>query len=450
MPESAVEEYRKELVKLIVLAVPTMLVNLAVDWLKDKTTAQPWQAVWMLIPLAAAAAILWKSAKRKREMRIGGVFLGFFALYVLGFSIAAGSGVLDGKRTLIGYEQAVPRNFLSLNRLGDWHYWFARKVPEKPRMTVVTFAPAGSVEERRMDLRLLIHMALLNRARGVGLDFYFDDEAKAPAIDRMLCDEIERARGQNMPVLTGYTFKTFDKEIIARRTASSLERCLPADSQGHLVGFREWDSAVRFVPLYFTGDPALPSLSLRLAGLITGHPEREVAQPHDGLLQFLPPAEEFTVVAFQRLRSDPQQAEILANRFVIAGAEGPGDRFTTPFGELRGAVIHASAVHSMVQNHFIRRVSWWWNFTMIFVFCYMLTALAVGGLKAWKLVLLTAAISAGAFGLAAAMMYLWLVWMDLAYLVLSLWLLLFLLLGLRKLVPPERLRKFGLWRTLFA
>ena len=443
MPESAVEEYRKDLIKLVVLAVPTMLVNLVVDWLKDKTITQPYQAVWILIPMAVAATVLWKSVRRKREMHVGGVFLGFFALYVLGFSIAAGTGVLDGKRTLTGFEQAVPRNFLSLNSLGDWHYWFVRKTYEKPRMAVVTFAPVHTwkeLQERRMDLRILIRMAVLNHARGIALDFYFSDPAENPLLDQALCDEVEKARQQKVPILAGYTFQIKQNEITELPTAPSLERCLPEERRGHLVGYSEWDHKVRFLPLYFTGDPALPSLSLRIASLITGRPEQEVPQPRSGLLQFIPPVEEYTVIPFQSLRRNTSEAEIMSHRVVIAGVEGE-DQFNTPFGKLQGVLIHASAAHSMLQDHFITRVSWWSNFAMIFIFCYLLTVFAVTGMKAWKLILLTSTISAGAFVLAAVVMYLWLVWMDVAYLVLSLWLLLLLLLGLRKLVPPERLRK---------
>jgi hypothetical protein len=149
MPDPEPLKFRADLIKLLVMALPGMFVAMAVDWLNHEITTQPWQAAWILVPVIIAAYVVWQVVKGRREFRIGGLFLGFFLAYVLIFSIAAETGVLDVKRSLSGYEQSVPRNFLALNRFGDWHYFFAPKLPAQQNLTLVTMDPVRTLEDRR-------------------------------------------------------------------------------------------------------------------------------------------------------------------------------------------------------------------------------------------------------------------------------------------------------------
>jgi CHASE2 domain-containing sensor protein len=437
MPDAEPLKFRADLIKLLVMALPGMFVAMAVDWLNHKITTQPWQAAWILAPVIIAAYVVWQVVKGRREFRIGGLFLGFFLAYVLIFSIAAETGVLDVKRSLSGYEQSVPRNFLALNRFGDWHYFFAPKLPPQQNLTLVTMDPARTLEDRRADMRLLITLAARNGARGVAFDFYLNQNADLPAVDQLLCAEIQDAKNQGLPVFAGYTYQAVRGTIRSTETASSLKPCFPEQNLGHLVGFLEWDNVVRYVPLHFMGNQNQPSLSLRIASRIAGVADKDLAKPQSDLLQFITPDPLFTVVSLQDLKhwQDVSIRAILRDQFVLVGEKSSADSFPTAFGQMLGVLIHASAVHSLLQHHYIERVPWWPNFGTIFAFCYLITALIVQGLRATRLVALLAALSAGTLAFAALAMYLWLIWIDVIYFLAAIWLLLILLLGLRKLTP---------------
>lgn len=431
---------RKRLIELVLMAPVPAVVNLLIMWLLARFTSQPWHGIYFLIPLAVLTWILWQVVKARKQFVLRGPFMAFFVCYVLIFSIAAGSSLLEGKRTtLAGYEHGVSRNFLSLNWLGDWRYALVRKKPAPQNFTLLTMKRAETVEEGRATLRSLIRMSRMTGARGIVLDFYLKRNAAVPQLDASLCEEIAAAKSNNVPVLIGYTFERIGGSIHRVETAPALQPCLPLESHGHLVGVQEWDELVRYVPLHFKGDPALPALSLRMAKLMAG-PESKISEPRNALLQFVASENPLTTARFEDLLADPRQRMILRDQFILVGEEGETDRAQTPFGDLPGVKIHAYATLSLLQNCFIERTSWWSGFLAILVFSYLLTALVAQGTGARELLGLLVAISLGALAVAALAMYAWLVWVDVIYFVTAIWLLFFLLAALRKYasVGPPR------------
>lgn len=421
-------KYREELLKLLILGFPLLLINRAFGWLADRLTGQPWQVLWLLVPVAGVAWILWRIARGRREFRLRGPFLAFFAVYVLIFSVGAGSRLLDWKRTIVGYERQAPRNWLGLSWLGDWRYRFVPPAPAAPGDLVVVTLPSPekvTLDEVRLQLAGLVKLAADNDARGIGMDFYFDDESR---IDPLLCHTIESA---DFPVVVGYTFDRFDGEILRREFPASLEGCLsPESDQGHLVGFAEADNVVRSIPLFFRGDRRMEAFSLKLARQLAL--DRDLAVPRNGLLQFVESEREFPRVSYDALKTRTESHRMLADRFVLIGEDSEGEMFPTPFGERLGVLVHASAAHSLRVRHFITRAPWWSSFLVIFVACYVLISFAARGAPTLRLFGVTAAFAAGILGASLGAIFFWRLWIDIAYVWAAIWLLLPLVLGFRR------------------
>ena len=427
-PSERLKKYREEILKSLVLGLPLLLIQRVFGWLADHFTSQPWQALWFIAPLAILAWALFRIARGRHEFRLRGFFLAFFAVYVLVFSVASNTRLLDWKRTMIGYEAETPRNWLALNWVGDWRYWFVRQTPQTPKDIVVVTLPRPEGMNRnevRLQIAGLIKAAAANDARGIALDFYFDDES---TLDRLVCETVESV---GIPVIVGYTFDRFNDEINRRRLPPELEACLPLEShQGHLIGFVEADNVVRSVPLYFRGDRKMESLGLQVARRIA--PETKLSLPRSGLLQFVEPPEGVSRVSLETLRDQPASHGMLTDRFVLLGEDSEEETFSTPFGDRLGVLIHASAIHSLRHDHFIERTPWWSSLLVILVSCYLLSVLAAGSMPAHQLIGVAVLLSLAVLVASIMAIYLWLIWVDIAYSFAAIWIRLPLILGLRR------------------
>lgn len=419
------EGLRKNLIRLGLLALPGALITLGTGKLVGMFAAQPCQALWILVPLAVLNWIFWQVTKGRKEFKLGGLFLAFLLTYVVIFSVATGSELLVWRRTLIGYGESVPRNWLSLGWMGDWRYWIVRKKPATPGLTIVTMKPPETVLAGRLDISNLIKLAADNDATGIALDFHFK---KGTALDGRLCEEIEKAQEKRVKkVLVSYNVSDTAGEPRREPIADSLEECLPLEShQGYPAGYTESDGVIRMIPLYFRGGlPELEAFSLKTARLFGN----EIRSPENGLLQFIKPKKDFEPVTYDDLKNNP---DLVRDQVVLVGEKSDKDTFSTPFGEESGVVIQAYAVHSLLQNHFIKRTTFWPNYLMIFVFCYLITVRVKQGDSVRKLILMNSLISCVIFAISALAIYISLVWIDIIYSLLALWLLLPLLLVLRK------------------
>lgn len=433
-------ELRKDLLKSLTLAFPTLLIGMSVGWLKDRIGHQPGQALWIVIPGIVLLSLIFVRTATRQKLKLGWPFLVFLPVYILVFYIAAASNLLDWKRSLTGYDKAVPRNFLALNRFGDWHYRFAPEEPPDNDLAIVLVKPPESVEAGRFQIQDLLAMAQAQQAKGVALDFYFQNYAEDIGVDEALCGEIENAKAAGMPVLAAYDYQLKYGSPTRVPIDPDLEKCLPVSAQGHVIGYAEWDGKVRSIPLYFGNDRQRESLSLKIARIL--NPQSQ--PPADGLLQYLKPAKQFPVIPFEDLNqgSDEDQA-ILRDRIIVVGEDSPNDSFPTPYGLQPGAVIHAYAIHSLRHNHFIERGSWWISFLMISLLCYLMMVLTARGVGNVKLLLINVAFSVLIVGIATLAMYLWLTWIDLVYPLLAVWLFLLLMIAMRRIGASKMLGVSG-------
>ena len=420
-------KWKERLIDLAVLGVPTgLLGRLSGAW-TDSIVEQPWQALWFLVPLAVAAGILLRIARGRNELRLGWPALAFLGTYVLLFTLAARSDLLDWNRELTVFGKKAERSWLLPVSAGDWRYKVAPRVPPSPDDLAVVLLPPGEgrrLEEARQEvLRVTAQLAALG-ASGVALDVYFADPSD---LDETFC---RRLAGLEPPILAGTGFVQAEGRVAPVEMPELLAECLPEDVRGHLGGFADVDGVVRQVPLYFQGREDRPALSLRIAELLGGP---EWAPPADlELLRFVEPSAPYPVWPYERLEAEPELRRFVADRFVIVGESSERDTFETPFGRRPGAVVHMNAAHALRQGHFLRKVPWWHGLLYLLVACYLLTAFALEGYSLLWLAGYCAVASVGAVALAVVALWTGPDWYDIAYPIVAVWLLLPLALGLRQ------------------
>lgn len=368
---------------------------------------RPFIVAVILLPLLAVLVALGVPLVRERRVLLGGGFLPFFVLYCLFFSVAAGTRVLEGTRTVLtGFEQETPSNVLGLNRLGDWHYWFAQPAPAANDLVVITlpsFAGRTVDEARQVELNL-IAQAVSNQAKGIAFDY---ELASPSQVDRILCFQIRRAETAKIPVVLGYRLEEVNGVAVRRPLAPDVAKCVPEERQGTLIGLRESDRRVRMVPTSHLGDTTLRSFSYRIAALLA--PERRL--PNVGLAQFVRP---YSLVTIEGV-PDTVTEKILRDRFVIVGSYRPADTYATPYGRLPGVVIHAYAAHALRTGHVIRRLDIRWVMPFVFVLCYLLTLVQAKGAGV-RALWIAAGLMAVAIVVAAALaMRVGLQWIDISY-----------------------------------
>ena len=425
--DSGDKEPGKEWLKSLWLAVPMLLLGMAVDWLKDKTITQPGQALWFIVPAIVFVGLTHRRASRQR-IKLGPSFVAFFAVYILIFFVAAETSLLDWRRSLVGYKKSVPSNFLALNHLGDWHYRFATKRDEEWNLAVVLMKPAPKTSDGRLEIADLIRLAQISQAKGIALDFYFGDDPEDNRADDFLCAEIQSAK-EKLPVFVGYDYRQIGDRIDRLPIDPDLEKCLSQDQEQHIVGYAEWDGIVRFVPLYFANDRSLESLSLKVARRF----DPQLKAPDNGLLQFTKPENELLTTTFDRLMEHPDERSILTGRFILVGEDSAQDSRPTPYGVKPGVVIHAYAAYSLKHNRFIQRASWWSSLGMIFLCCYLIMVFTSRGAGTLKLILINAGFSLFILTLSALAMSISLTWIDVVYPLAATWLFLPLLISIRRL-----------------
>lgn len=421
-PRDPLAELRRELVKALLIGFPVGLVQQLLVRVAGPFNANPFVASAILLPLLAAAIWLARPLYAERRLVLGGRFLVFFAAFSLLFSLAAGTRLLDGGRPrLIGFDAALPSNFLGASRLGDWHYWrwVQPAGPENRDLLIVThpsFAGQDRATARRLHADLIVR-AIRQRAKGLAFDYVFDGDSD---FDPILCHWIAEAEAQGIAVVLGYGLRVderFDLIETDPPLPAALARCVAPERWGHVAAYRQGDGRIRMVPLALGGERERPALSLLAAELLAA--PAAVEPPADGLLQFSRPGFPPPTLAGVPTAEDEG---LLAGRFVFVGSRRPEDRHRTPFGELSGVAIHAWAAESLRTGRAIRRPGKGWTFPGIFVLCYLLVALRAGRGRRAMLVgagVLSLAVVAGA----VLAMRLDLLWIDVSYPLVAIWVL---------------------------
>ena len=412
------EPYSRTLARHLLLALPAFLAYWLLAGLLGSFLDNRLAVAAVAAPLGIVCWVLWRLLARDRGVLLGGRFLLFLLAYCLLFAVLAGSDVLTWKRTLVGYEDRVPRNWLGRllpPRLADWHYWLAPEAPAANDLVVITL-PALSgrpVGEVRRDFAALIHQAAARGAKGIALDFYL--EASSPTVDPFLCRQVEAAAAAGVAVFVGYRYDEPQGLVVPRWPAPTLTPCFPEARRGSLSGYAEVDGRIRMVPLFLGGNEGRPSLSLQIArALIHGEPPR----PPGDLVQFLRPRG--GVARFAGLPTADDLA-ILQQNFVVVGTAAPSDRADTPFGPLQGVEVLAWAAHALRTGVFIQPLPAVWTFPAIFALCYLLAATLArkGGWR--RLAGLAALLSLAVVAVAALAMRFALVWVDVSYPLVAMW-----------------------------
>lgn len=426
-------ELRKDLLKMVTMALPTALIAMAITLMRDKFADHPGQTLYFIIPGILVLAILFVRSTIRQRLKLGWPFLVFLSVYILIFYVAAESRVLDWKRIAVSYDNVASRHSLALNSYGDWHYRVISAEPPLQNLAIVLMKPE-TYEQGRLDLADLLAIAQISGARGVALDSYFvkykaDKGPIEKGIDEILCSRIEAARLKGMRVFVAYGSQWISGRLDKIPMDPDLEKCLPRSDQGHLMGYAEWDGVVRSIPLYFWNEPQSEAFSLKIARSFNP----SVKVPHDGALQFIKPSEDFPIISFAKLDQSEDERSILNGRFILAGEESAQDSFPTPYGLKPGVVIHAYAVQALLNNHFIKRPPWWISLILVSVWCYLMMVLIARGVGNVKLILTNVAVSLFIVVMAALVMHFWLTWIDVIYPLVATWIYMFLLIILRKI-----------------
>ena len=79
---AATGRWRDKLLDAAVITIPTALINQAVSAVQGEFFAQPWQILWVALPIAICAFIAWRLLRKPTAQRLDwrfGVFLGCYA-----------------------------------------------------------------------------------------------------------------------------------------------------------------------------------------------------------------------------------------------------------------------------------------------------------------------------------------------------------------------------------
>jgi hypothetical protein len=428
-------EYRQELIKLAIIGIPVAALDTINGRISDRILDQPWQAIVFLIPIAAAAGFFAWRVSRAESLRIDRRTLMLLGAYLLFFSVAAHTHVLDWTREPSLFGRPSGRSWLAPVSWGDWRYKLVPKVDGDEVAIVMREPTAGKTRERaRAEIVTLMGLAATQGARGIAFDYYFDGES---AIDQLLCSTVETI---GIPVFFGYGFEYFQGHMNALAVPRSLQPCVTPDRQGHLVGFLDADHKARITPLFFNHDRAQPALCLRIARALRG--DAAVSTPDDGLLQFVEPERPHIRVRLADLldsaRAHDADRNALRGRFVLMAEASESDSFDTPFGRTSGANVHANAIHSLTHGHYIRQGPQWIRFLSLLAFCYGLAVWCASGVPAIRLVWVCIAATVCFWATAVVGILTGPQWFDAIYPTAAVWLLLPLLLALRRVTGRHR------------
>lgn len=409
----------------LLLGLPFTLAMKLWERVAGAALREPAQALWVLIPAAALAVAAFRALTLSQLRLNDWRSRGFLLLFMMLFTEAARVDVLDWNRKLTLLRDEAPRRWLTPARLGDWRYALVRAVPASPpQLLIVTTHPRRGMylNEARSELAALVRYANDGGARGIAFDFHLDG---ASDVDAFLCATIRRSA---IPVVFGRALTTELPARLAELPADIRNCRAPNGHTGHLAGFADWDRRVRMIPLLLYGDH--PALSLEIAALMSPGAET----PPREMLRFVEPApgSRPPAIRYQDLATQTREERTttVQDRFLLAGDES--EFVDTPFGRKLGVEIHADAVHSLRDRTFIRALPSWTNGLTIFAICYWMIAMARAGRRGRHLAGVAAGVSAGMTVLSAVAIAATQVWVEVVYPVAAAWLLVPVLLGLRR------------------
>ena len=424
------QRLKERLLDTAILGLPIALINLVHTKIIGDLTSAPWHILWFIAPLAVAAWVLWSQLRRQGTIRVRGAMLPFLVCYLSVFTLASGSDLLVWRRQTVALDEAaLPRNWLAPAGWGDWRYRFVRHPPEiDSPLVVVTMEKPGPDATRnavRFELARLIRIASASGAKGVAFDFYFGREPSD--VDAFLCRVVADA---GITVMAGERVSQGRHgDLRAESYPDSISPCFPPDHRGHLIAFRDADGVIRQVALRLA-DASSTSLSAQVASQLGWDRARLKGE----VFQFVEPARGIRPVSYEDFRDygKDELTRKLRGRFILVGERSQAETFQTPFGKRLGVEVHAAAIWSLVTGSWIVRPPWWSSLLIVVVACYLMAMLAAEGASSRKLLLVTVATSAFVVVASVVAIRLLLVWLDVIYPLVAVWVFLGLLLTLRR------------------
>jgi CHASE2 domain-containing sensor protein len=425
------QKYREKLLEAVVIGALLAGMTRVNQTFIDRMISQPWQILLWIIPLVVAGWLTWRIAKRTDLRRTHWAFPLFLLIYCAGFALLSTSELLVWKRTPRAQPETT-RYWLMPTKWADWRYALAPR-PEAPADTVVMMVDAPQAENleqlRLATLQTVQLVAQAQRLRGLALDFYFEDKSR---LDNVLCDAIRRL---GVDVFAGYTLEAGGgPDAVLAPNGNALEACIPFDThEGHLLAWADADGYVRTLPLHWQGQTDRPAFSLRIAQARAAKLGRKIEVPDARMLRYVAPREDLRELDVARVREKPS---LLNDKFVFVGQRSALDTHLTPFDEHSGTWVQAAAVNALLSGTYMTRASDFASALLVFVACYaiVLVAMASGSLR--SLSVAAAIVSLSVLLLAAGAAYRH-IWLDAIYAIVACWLLVPLVLVLRRTIPAK-------------
>src|SRR5688572_28268420 len=273
--DSLAREWGRNLLGVAVLTVPTLVITQTLAALQGKLLAQPWQILWVALPLTLLSVFAWKHLKGRSSRRFDLRLAIFLGCYVTAFAVLSASDLLVWKRVPLDRSVGTPaRNWLLPVAWGDWRYLLVRgSAPEERLLVLIEDHHEGwkSEEKRRFDARM-IGAAVAGGAKGIFLDVSY--EGRAPRDAEVFCAAVEEAMDAGIPIVTTYGIRrnpdTQMYEQVPQADAAGTPDCLLEQAsrpvyRAHAMVLGDVDSTVRSIPVAWVDAPERSALSVRIA-----------------------------------------------------------------------------------------------------------------------------------------------------------------------------------------
>jgi len=439
----------KKLAETALAALPTLLITQAAGWINGKFFAQPWQMLCITLPLTVLVVFAWRTLRKPQAPRVDWRFALFLGLFATVFAVLSATDFLVWKRTAVSrLDETSGRNWLLPLSWGDWRYWLVRHATPPSRLIVLLQDPHDDQNQERtraLDGRIA-QAAAAGKALGVFYDISYTGHSQID--DAAFCPMIEEASA-SIPIITAYHLvpvpgtKLYDEAPPldpAQTPSCLLKQGEHKVYRAHSMVLVDVDRTVRTIPVSWLAAAERSALSVRIAQCMKSKcDDTDLKLPDGELLRFLPRAEtELNIIdGDARINEAIASPTRLANQYLLVGERSARDQFRTPGNQKTpGALLHAYAVDALLSGVWFTRPPAWVSGFMMIAVCGLLSLFALLKSRLWLLG--AAAIeSIAVVAIAAIAAKSSLIWLDVVYALVALWLLLPLLIIYRRAVVEE-------------
>jgi hypothetical protein len=436
---------RGKLLETAVIGVPTAIFTLICDRIAKHVLDSPRQVLWVVLPCALLAWIAWRLAREQPLRKLNWRLLLFCSLYSVIFALASTAQLTAWKRHPVAGNDAAHQSWTSVFpiRWGDWRYRYFVHDPPAPRappiaLLLIEQPPHANKDQLRNRDVTIIALAKRGNVAGLVFDFIY----RGPSdVDAYFCKDIrsftDKKEDVQRALVTAYEVRPIPEFNRYERSPRSDEQppCLVQSQQGHAMGLADVDGLVRGIPLFWESPQRKhPALSWQLTTQLKKQQQEKAREPADLFLRILPaPKDAIAIYTSQQTLS--QHPDLLSGAILVVGDQSTGDQFHTPFGDVQGAKLHAFAIYDLVNGYALTRPPQWLYALFIIAICTLGTVYASGSASLPRMLIGAAAMTAFILLLSASVMYFLSIWFDAIYPIAAIWLLIPLMLLLRRRHP---------------